>query len=122
VVLRRVTEQYEPVATQVGAARSFVKKTVEGCGRNGEDAALVVSELASNAVRHGRSPFTVTVTCSDDCTLIEVGDENPRLPEFATGGKASLSGNGLHIVAGLAVRWGVKADPEDGKTVWAELS
>lgn len=118
---RRVTNDYEPVPSEVSLARNFVRAAVEASGRDSDDAALVVSELVTNAVRHGRSPFTVSVTCDDSGTVIEVVDQNPRLPELAPAGAASQSGNGLHIVDVLARRWGVWYHPGDGKTVWAEL-
>jgi hypothetical protein len=87
-----------------------------------DDAALVVSELATNAVVHARSEFTVTLTVSEDMIRISVHDTMP-LPAGAEA-STTLPASALHglgAVAALAVRWG--AEPAgNGKDVWAELS
>jgi hypothetical protein len=87
-----------------------------------DDAALVVSELATNAVLHARSEFTVRLTASEDVIRISVHDTMP-LPAGAEVGTALPAAplHGLGAVAALAVRWG--AEPADGgKDVWVELS
>jgi hypothetical protein len=87
-----------------------------------DDAALVVSELATNAVLHAHSEFTVTLTGSEDVIRINVHDTMP-LPAGAEADTTLPAAplHGLGAVAALAVRWG--AEPADGgKNVWAELS
>ncbi len=82
---------------------------------------LVVTELATNAVRHARTLFTVAMTWDGRRLRIEVSDAHPvpperrdDLPPDATGGR------GLLLVEQLADRWGY--DPHDrGKTIWCDL-
>jgi anti-sigma regulatory factor (Ser/Thr protein kinase) len=121
VVYRRVTARFEREAAEVQRARRLAQTVVEECGGDSDGAALVVSELAGNAVVHARSPFTVTVSCDESRTLIEVADGTPRLPRLRSASKAALGGRGLRLVRSLAISWGVHARARNGKTVWAEL-
>ena len=82
------------------------------------DAALVVTELATNAVLHARSGFTVSAALSEDAVCLRVADSLP-LP----GGQAGLPvqpDHGLGVIAEIADRWGVQPVP-GGKAVWASL-
>jgi anti-sigma regulatory factor (Ser/Thr protein kinase) len=107
------------------AARRFVNALL-GCRPYDDraptdDAQLVVSELATNAVMHAGSPFSVSVRYDGSAIRIAVHDWNPMLPVLRNGGPAAPSGRGLHLVRMLARDWGVERSP-DGKTVWAELA
>ena len=99
-------------------ARHFVVAALgqRAQGAGGTDAAITAGELAANAVRHARSPFTVTVSCLPRWVRISVQDQAPL------GGVplATRPGHGLHMVAQVAVRWAVDPLP-CGKVVWAEL-
>ncbi|MEF9903797.1 ATP-binding protein [Streptomyces sp. P9-A2] len=97
-----------------------------------ESAALVVGELAANAVTHGVVPgrdFLLTMTLTPlpgSCvsTLrVEVADcRGERLPAPAeTSCPTGEHGRGLLLVNALAARWGVTPRHPSGKTVWAEL-
>lgn len=86
-----------------------------------DTAQLLTSELVTNAVIHGRSPVTVTTVLNDGLLRVEVSDDNSRHPEMRLTDDRALDGRGLHIVALLAVRWGVTDQPL-GKTVWFELA
>jgi anti-sigma regulatory factor (Ser/Thr protein kinase) len=89
-----------------------------------EDVRLLVTELITNALRHGKltsgDHVSVKASITDDVVRIEVrdpgkdGDVAPREPG-ARGG-----GYGLYLVDRLAKRWGV--DQRDGTVVWCELS
>ncbi|MEU6535777.1 ATP-binding protein [Streptomyces sp. NPDC047000] len=91
--------------------------------------ALVVGELAANAVRHGRAPghdFGLHLTYDDGSHLVrvEVADANAaKHPPAAapTAHAAGESGRGLLLVATLAARWGWTPRDPLGKTVWAEV-
>jgi anti-sigma regulatory factor (Ser/Thr protein kinase) len=85
-----------------------------------DDAALVASELATNAVLHARGPFTVEVRRCDDRVRVTVTDRSAGLAVPRTLGPGATSGRGLHMVAAVATAWGTGA-AADGKTVWAEL-
>ncbi len=85
------------------------------------DVAIVVSELATNAVRHARSGFTVSVLLADGALRIRVEDAR-ALP--GSPGDLPLPvwpDHGLGLVEAVSTRWGVQ--PADGgKAVWAELA
>lgn len=106
------------------AARRFVASLL-GCrpfgGRAPTDAArLVVSELATNAVVHADSPFSVSVRYGGSVIRISVRDWSPTMPVVRDGGPGAPSGRGLRLVDMVARDWGVETAP-DGKTIWADL-
>jgi len=84
------------------------------------DAALVVTELATNAVLHAGSAFSVSLALSGGAIRISVGDTVPLGPTGVDKQLAAASGHGLGVVAAMATRWGVETAPR-GKAVWAEL-
>ncbi|MGY1622788.1 ATP-binding protein [Geodermatophilus sp. SYSU D00965] len=88
---------------------------------DGERLLLVVEELVSNALRHGRPPVHVTVTAAVLGWLVAVSDAAPgRPPTPALDRDPGLGGMGLSLVARMcgARGWVV----EDGrKVVWARV-
>lgn len=82
---------------------------------------LLVSELATNAVLHARTPFTVTIE-RDPELRVEVHDGDARLPHARDFGPESASGRGLQLVEALARRSGTVSDAGGGKSVWFELA
>lgn len=85
-------------------------------------AALIVSELTTNAVLHARTPFAVRLIVNEDTIRIEVHDETDRRPVRRYFSDESASGRGLRLVDELSLAWGVEAGGDiAGKTVWAEL-
>jgi hypothetical protein len=84
------------------------------------DTALVVTELATNAVVHAGSAFSVSLTLSGGAIRISVGDTLPLGPRGADQKLTAAPGHGLGVVAAMATRWGVETVP-GGKAVWAEL-
>lgn len=106
-------------------ARRFVE---EFCGAAGmppevcETAALLVSELAANAVLHGRSGTTIKVNRPNGHLRVSVFDDNAALRPTATSPQPhSETGRGLHILSVLADDWGVEAH-DGGKAVWFRLT
>jgi anti-sigma regulatory factor (Ser/Thr protein kinase) len=87
------------------------------------DAVLLVSELATNVVRHGpllEREFEVAVTAlADGSCLIEVSDEGRLEPRLRPVGAWAESGRGLHLVENVAAAWGVWSRGRHGQTVWA---
>ncbi|MEU0577728.1 ATP-binding protein [Streptomyces griseoincarnatus] len=114
------------LAEQVVQARHFVAAMIAEEGPV-DDAVLVVSELATNAVRHSRSGsaggwFLVIVGFSDDLVRIEVVDQgSERVPHLCDVTSQEEGGRGLLLIASCAKDWGVKNWP-DGRSVWAELA
>ena len=84
------------------------------------DTALVVTELATNAVVHAGSAFSVSLTLSGGAIRISVADTLPLGPRGADQELTAAPGHGLGVVAAMATRWGVETVP-GGKAVWAEL-
>lgn len=78
--------------------------------------ALAVTELATNALRHARSPFSILV--EEGITLrVAVRDNLTQGPNPAL----VAAGHGLGLIAALASRWGIDV-AADGKAVWAEFA
>jgi hypothetical protein len=117
-----VTRTFGGTPEDTRAARNFALGMLEPW--RGEqlaaDTALVVTELATNAVRHAGSAFSVSLTLSGRVIRISVGDTLPLGPAGVDQQLAATSGHGLGVVAAIATRWGVDTAPS-GKAVWAEL-
>lgn len=85
-----------------------------------DDAAIVVSELMTNAVQAGCSVAHLTLVIDDERLRIAVSDDVRGVPRRRHTGPADENGRGLQIVEALCVDWGV-ADTQEGKRVWAVL-
>ncbi|WP_203779605.1 ATP-binding protein [Actinoplanes philippinensis] len=105
-----------------GWARSAVTAVLGGWGLRDpawlDDAAVVVSELVTNAVRHGGGQIVVDVEAYGRQVIVSVADGSsvvprPREPD-GTGGL------GLRIIESLTTRWYVQSY-QGGKRVRAEL-
>jgi anti-sigma regulatory factor (Ser/Thr protein kinase) len=106
-----------------GAARHFVRDTLEGWGAIdvADDAALIVTELTTNAVLHARSGFRVVVAAAPGSLRISVADDDPATPGSQDFSLSGSSGRGLGLVAALSRQWGTTHVQGGGKVVWAEL-
>ena len=105
------------------AARAFLTQSLEGWGADdlAWPAAQLVSELATNAVLHARTPFTLQLELTADRLRIAVRDGSPVRPSQRHYGDSATTGRGLALLTSLAGAWGSEADG-DGKWVWCELS
>jgi anti-sigma regulatory factor (Ser/Thr protein kinase) len=115
----------EPVTANVRAARIFVADHLAAYGEPElvqETAALLVGEVAANAVLHAGSPFTVEIATAGDRVRIEVCDQDPTVPTCQPPQPGQVSGWGMHLVDKMATRWGAERIPGDGKCVWFELA
>lgn len=81
-----------------------------------DDVSLVVSELASNAVRHAGSSFSLALQLRGPLLRVAVEDSAP-LPDA---GLAPRPPHGLCVVDSLSAAWGVEPT-RHGKVVWARL-
>jgi len=86
------------------------------------DAVLVVSELATNAVRNSLEPFEVASVLTRDRLVVAVRDCSPEPPVMHAPGPWQESGRGLFIVAAVSQEWGVFGETGDGKTVWSSFT
>lgn len=106
------------------AARHFIVGVLRDWGYTEDlldEAKLVISELATNAVVHAGTPFRVDAGIEDGDVRVSVRDESPEVPQFVGAGSGvPAHGHGLRVVAAVAQDWGVEARA-DGKTVWAKL-
>ena len=118
-VLSRV---HLPVPAAIASVRDFVRDTLEGWGLHAisDDAVLVTSELATNAVRHGSSPFRTTIARVDGVVRIAVEDGSSAWPERQEALPDDEAGRGIAIVAALSLQSGCEPTP-DGKVAWAAL-
>jgi anti-sigma regulatory factor (Ser/Thr protein kinase) len=108
----------------VPTARHFVADAVADIPKEiSERAALLVSELATNAIKHGGTDFEVLVERTPDEIYIEIADSGSGSPTVRRALPQDSSGRGLHIVESLADKWGVRpANSGPGKSVWFTLS
>jgi DNA-binding NarL/FixJ family response regulator len=109
--------------SSVSDARRFVKHQLSEWGivEPLDDALLVVSELAANALTHARSSYRVRVAASGAALRIEVDDGGVGTPEPQPLTDDGEHGRGLHLVGALAASWGMDVAESGGKRVWAEL-
>ena len=115
-------------ASSVGVARRhLVSDLIEAgvCASGVTDAALVLSELLSNALRHAvplpGSGVRVAWDLDADSVRVSVSDGGGlSRPELGEPTSTTTGGRGLRIVARLSRRWGTLCDDE-GTTVWAEV-
>jgi anti-sigma regulatory factor (Ser/Thr protein kinase) len=85
-----------------------------------DTATLVASELATNALVHGRGRVELRLRLTRDRLVLESVDSGHHMPRRRRAGDDDEGGRGLHLVASLAHRWGFRAT-DAGKVVWAEL-
>ncbi|CAL9560680.1 ATP-binding protein [Streptomyces sp. enrichment culture] len=124
---RNLSLQLSPTPRGARLARLLATEQLRTWGLPTHPAELIVAELATNAVTHGRIPgrdFRLSLYVIDDTLRIEVTDtRGDRLPcpRHSTADAESESGRGLLLVDALADRWGVIPGPPPRKTVWAEV-
>jgi hypothetical protein len=118
----------------VSTARRFATLTMTrwGLAERGDDVAIVVSELLSNALRHGLPPIAeprldrpirLGLVHSGPSVLCAVADPSDELPVPREAGWLDESGRGLHVIASLSDQWGsCMARGRPGKVVWATFS
>ena len=80
----------------------------------------MVSELASNALRHGLGDVAVRAAIEHGALQLSVTDSGSELPELQPIDPTRVGGLGLRIIDELSAAWGVAPFP-GGKTVWATL-
>jgi serine/threonine-protein kinase RsbW len=83
---------------------------------------LMVSELATNGIRHGQTSFELEIEQAAGRLRVAVTDSGGGTPAMRFPGPDEPTGRGLQIVDMLSDRWGVEDDPGAGKTVWFTLT
>lgn len=113
-----------PKAPQApGLARRELRRALAewGITERIDDAMLVVSELATNAVRYGAEPIELHATFADQTLVIAVQDGHPSdLPYPKVLTETEPNGRGMHLVSAASSRWGWDRT-DASKVVWAEI-
>jgi anti-sigma regulatory factor (Ser/Thr protein kinase) len=131
-VRRQVVSCQPDLGLAAKAAREYSERILRAWGLQllADDAAVIVSELVSNAIRHG-----VNGRCEPACDCIElilwrrpgqiicaVTDPGTGTPVMANPEPLAEQGRGLHVVEALSVTWGWTRLGDPGKAVWAALA
>lgn len=122
--LTSCTHRFDASLADIRLARVFASGVSKGAGCSqvvNEAVALIVGELAANAVLHAASPFTVSVHTHTDRVDVGVTDQSPGTPKITPVGSRVTGGRGLVIVGSLSLSWGVRPEATGGKTVWAAV-
>lgn len=118
---RVASARFPAVPSAIPQSRRFVRRHVDD-PTLADQALLLVSELATNAMEHAGTAFEVTVVTGAESVRIEVSDGSNMPPLVGHRPIDSERGRGLRIVEALAAGWGSGARPgTDGKVVWCEL-
>jgi anti-sigma regulatory factor (Ser/Thr protein kinase) len=115
-----VERSFVGASTSIGQARNFAVEAADSDGPSTQVLQLVVSELATNAVLHAQSDFTVRVEQKGDAVTVTVCDGSTMPPVRKYYGPRAVTGRGIGIVEALVTRWGVTRRA-DGKCVWIEM-
>ena len=118
------TARFAPELRSAIEARRFVEHELRPAGA-GEDtlchAALVVTELVTNAARHAHSAVDLTVSTQQGRVRIEAHDDSSAIP-VAPLADTETRHRGLQLIEDLSEGWGVDVPGDDGKIVWCELA
>jgi anti-sigma regulatory factor (Ser/Thr protein kinase) len=132
---RWVCRQIGPGQLEMGlaarAAREFTGQILRGWGLLvlADDAAVIVSELVTNALMHGGS--AVNGAAREDVELIlwhrsarvvcAVTDPGTGAPVLVQPDPFGEAGRGLHVVQALSATWGWTRLGDSRKAVWAAM-
>ncbi len=85
-----------------------------------EGTELVVSKLATNAIKHGKQPIALSLHASGRCVGGEVSDGGAVFEPPPPPPPDAIGGRGLRLVDAVATRWGIDL-AKAGKVVWFRL-
>ena len=115
----KVEQVFANTSTSIRHARRFVADAIaDRAPALCDSVVLMVSELATNSVRHADTEFRVAVAVTRRLIRVEVTDAGSGVPTRRSATASDLSGRGLAIVEKLASDWGVRRRRAGGKTVW----
>jgi anti-sigma regulatory factor (Ser/Thr protein kinase) len=118
------TAQFEVTPTSASRARAFVLQHLVDHRLNNlaDRVRLVASELASNALVHAQTAFSITLAADDHAVVLTVRDDSPSRPVQRAVQATGASGRGLGIVELMSTEWGVDERDADSKSVWASFA
>ena len=132
-VIRRRRERWRPRDGShpaiVGRARAWVRRILPRLLTRpvrpglGDDLDLVLSELVTNAIKHGGRCVEVELHTAGDMLRLSVTDTRTASPFVNPAGEIpGESGRGMFLVQAVARRWGVRRiRSRGGKAVWLDL-
>lgn len=93
-----------------------------GVPSGGDETQLVVTELATNVIKHvgEGTPATLILEWKRERLRVEMHDKSQSLPALRTADCNAECGRGLHMLAAMAVDWGTVVTAL-GKAVWCEI-
>ncbi|MFE9816966.1 ATP-binding protein [Streptomyces sp. NBC_00236] len=115
-------------ATTIAGARETAREFLEGllpviAAETADSVVLVVSELVTNALRHGGGTCTLDLTAHPDSIDVTVHDGSPQTPRMRTPDlNGGTGGFGWPMVNRLASATAITPRPPGGKTVSALLA
>lgn len=123
--------QISPHLNAVPAARAFLTRLLGAWDvppEQTDNAALLTTELLSNAIRHGRGRVLLEVCLEQVPGLgtalhVRVVDDSQVPPRLGAPDADSEGGRGMWLVDAIAEQWGadIEPPPEQGKAVWFDL-
>jgi anti-sigma regulatory factor (Ser/Thr protein kinase) len=134
---RVATRTPVPVTRSIATARAFTLRTLQkwGAESRGEDAAAVVTELMTNALRHALAdlpadgptmsawPIRLGLADPGPFVICAVADPSAELPTPRRPAWQDEAGRGLLVVGYLSDHWGCCTAPDGrGKVVWAAFA
>lgn len=103
-------------------ARRFVCDAIDEWGvAPPENAALLTSEVVTNAMIHVGGSVVLHVWRNGRRAVVEVHDDSSEQPELREPEPGRAGGRGMQIIEALANSWGVIDIHDDGKIVWFEI-
>ncbi len=118
---REVQWDLPPDPEAVGKGREMTRDVLHswGLGDLVGEVLIIISELCTNAIRHGGSPASLSLRAAGRCVGGEVADSGaPFVPRPREPSDQDEHGRGLMLVAAFADRWGVEPAAGGGKVVW----
>lgn len=122
-----------PTSTSSRAAREFATNTLcsWGLAELVDDAVVIISELVTNAIRHGLPPYAaasgdapikLSLVRHGHFVVFIVADPSDHDPKVRPADDVCENGRGLHVIEALSRAWGWTPLPGTGKAVWAALA
>jgi anti-sigma regulatory factor (Ser/Thr protein kinase) len=117
------TRRFVANVESIGDARTWVAELAVSTGHaaQSDTLQLLVTELATNAVRHAHGDEFCIEFDANSHVLIAVCDPSTAAPVICHPKPEETGGRGLAIVDALSDRWGAHLQA-NGKCVWFELS
>jgi anti-sigma regulatory factor (Ser/Thr protein kinase) len=123
-----VSCRYSRELTAPRDAREETRKTLWSWGLedHADVAQVIISEMVTNAIRHGTGPVETRISCEHRYLHVEVHDDGPGRPVRRHATAEDESWRGLTVIDGLIRLYGgslvvVDDDAGDGKTVCVSI-